>query len=96
MMYACVSSAYHEVNNAQNSSILSKVLVCCHVYSRWDVYAQVNPAGRGAGIITLTGWVALAALVSLVMVVVGAVVFAYRKWAGLDKPYTIVTKQGDV
>ncbi len=25
----------------------------------------VNPSGRGAGIITLTGWVALAALVSL-------------------------------
>ncbi|BDA41257.1 probable Golgi apparatus protein 1 [Coccomyxa sp. Obi] len=56
----------------------------------------VNPAGRGAGIITLTGWVALAALVSLVVVVVGAIVFAYRKFAGLDKPYTIVTKQGDV
>ena len=123
----------------------------------------VNPAGRGAGIITLTGWVALAALVrpprqpvplaatraalkpaaallrgrvnpprgsrsaplswmptahtggvqcsiafsgykcegsclqvSLVMVVVGAVVFGYRRWAGLDKPLTIVTKQGDV
>ena len=34
--------------------------------------------------------------VSLVMVVVGAVVFAYRRWAGLDKPLTIVTKQGDV
>jgi len=57
---------------------------------------QVNPAGRGAGIITLTGWVALAALVSLVVVVVGGIVFAYRKFAGLDKPYTIVTKQGDV
>lgn len=34
--------------------------------------------------------------VSLVMVVVGAVVFAYRRYAGLDKPLTIVTKQGDV
>ena len=34
--------------------------------------------------------------VSLVMVVVGAVVFGYRRWAGLDKPLTIVTKQGDV
>lgn len=40
--------------------------------------------------------VALAALVSLVMVVVGAIVFGYRRWAGLDRPYTVVTKQGDV
>lgn len=50
----------------------------------------------GAGIITLTGWVALAALVSLVIVVVGSIVFAYRRWAGLDKPQVVVTKQGDV
>ncbi len=52
--------------------------------------------GRGAGIITLTGWVALAALVSLVIVVVGSIVLAYRRWAGLDKPQVVVTKQGDV
>ena len=56
----------------------------------------INPAGRGADIITLTGWVALAALVSLVVVSVGGVVFAYRRWAGLDKPVVVVTKQGDV
>ena len=56
----------------------------------------VNPAGRGAGIITLTGWVALAALASLVVVIVGGTALAYRRWAGLDKPLTIVTKSGDV
>jgi len=56
----------------------------------------VNPAGRGAGIITLTGWVALAALASLVVVIVGGAALAYRRWAGLDKPLTIVTKSGDV
>lgn len=74
----------------------------CTVSEAWSLIClcfallQVNPAGRGAGIITLTGWVALAALVSLVVVVVGAIVFAYRKFTGMDKPYTIVTKQGDV
>ncbi|KAK9838535.1 hypothetical protein WJX81_005974 [Elliptochloris bilobata] len=56
----------------------------------------VNPAGRGAGIITLTGWVALAALASLVVVIVGGTALAYRRWTGLDKPVVVVTKSGDV
>ena len=56
----------------------------------------VNPYGRGTSFITLTGWVALAALAALFTVIVGSILFAYRKWAGLDKEYTIVTKQGDV
>ena len=56
----------------------------------------VRPLTHCAGIITLTGWVALAALVSLVIVVVGGIVLGYRRWAGLDKPVTVVTKQGDV
>lgn len=42
----------------------------------------VNPAGRGAGIITLTGWVALAALASLVVVIVGGSALGYRRWTG--------------
>lgn len=56
----------------------------------------VNPYGRGASFITLTGWVALAAVAALLIVVVSSFVFGYRKWAGLDKEYTVVTKQGDV
>ena len=42
------------------------------------------------------GWVALAALGALITVIVAAIVFAYRRYTGLDQPYTIVTKQGDV
>lgn len=56
----------------------------------------VDPTVRGVAAITLTGWVALAALIALVVVIVGAVVFGYRRYMGLDKPYTIVTKSGDV
>ena len=56
----------------------------------------VNPYGRGTSFVTLTGWVALAAVAALFIVVVGGMVFGYRKWAGLDKEYTIVTKEGDV
>jgi Golgi apparatus protein 1 len=50
----------------------------------------------GSSAITLTGWVALLAVGSLVIVVVGAAVFAYRKYMGLDRPYTLVVKGGDV
>lgn len=56
----------------------------------------VDPTVRGVAAITLTGWVALAALIALVVVIVGAIVFGYRRYMGLDKPYTIVTKSGDV
>ena len=44
----------------------------------------------------LPGWLALAALAALITVVVGLAVFAYRRFMGIDQPYTIVTKQGDV
>lgn len=47
----------------------------------------VNPAGRGAGIITLTGWVALAALASLVVVIVGGSALAYRRWTGKSRAH---------
>jgi Golgi apparatus protein 1 len=53
-------------------------------------------AATGSSAVTLTGWVALLAVGSLVMVVVGAAVFAYRKFMGLDRPYTLVVKGGDV
>eukprot|EP00884_Botryococcus_braunii_P009912 jgi/Botrbrau1/18922/Bobra.177_2s0076.1 len=56
----------------------------------------VDPNVRGVAAITLSGWAALAALIALVIVVVGTVVFGYRRYMGLDKPYTIVTKSGDV
>ncbi|KAK9820440.1 hypothetical protein WJX72_010380 [[Myrmecia] bisecta] len=56
----------------------------------------VNPQARGASVITLTGWVALAAVAALMVVIVGSIVFAYRRYTGMDRPYTIVTKQGDV
>jgi hypothetical protein len=56
----------------------------------------VDPNVRGVAAIKLSGWVALAALIALVIVIVGAIVFGYRRYMGLDKPYTIVTKSGDV
>lgn len=56
----------------------------------------VRTDAHGDSAITLTGWVALLCVGSLVVVVVGAAVFAYRKYMGLDRPYTLVMKGGDV
>lgn len=56
----------------------------------------VNPYGSGTSFITLSGWVALLALLSLVTVSVTTIVFGYRKWAGLEVEHEVSTKQGDV
>ncbi len=48
-----------------------------------------NPYKSGVSVITLTGWVALLAVVSLAVVVMSAIIFIYRKLRGLDKPYTV-------
>lgn len=44
----------------------------------------------------VAGWMALLALAALITVMVGSAMFAYRRFMGIDQPYTIVTKQGDV
>ena len=50
----------------------------------------------GASMITITGWVALASMGALIMVVVAGIVMCYRKYTGKDRPYTLVVKGGDV
>ena len=56
----------------------------------------VNPYGSGASFITLSGWMALLAVLSLVTVGVTTIVFGYRRWAGLEKDHVVTTKEGDV
>lgn len=56
----------------------------------------VNPYGRGTSFVTLTGWVAIMALLSLITVAVTSMVFGYRRWAGLDEEHEVSTKEGDV
>jgi Golgi apparatus protein 1 len=55
-----------------------------------------NDNTSGSSMVTLTGWIALAAMAALIVVVISGVVFAYRKYTGQDKPYTLVVKGGDV
>eukprot|EP00238_Polyblepharides_amylifera_P013095 CAMPEP_0196572234 /NCGR_PEP_ID=MMETSP1081-20130531/2305_1 /TAXON_ID=36882 /ORGANISM="Pyramimonas amylifera, Strain CCMP720" /LENGTH=880 /DNA_ID=CAMNT_0041889479 /DNA_START=135 /DNA_END=2777 /DNA_ORIENTATION=+ len=56
----------------------------------------VDPEEEGLHVLTLTGWVALASIAALVIVLVGGVVFAYRKFTGTDQGYTLVVKGGGV
>eukprot|EP00242_Pyramimonas_sp_CCMP2087_P000757 CAMPEP_0198232122 /NCGR_PEP_ID=MMETSP1445-20131203/115560_1 /TAXON_ID=36898 /ORGANISM="Pyramimonas sp., Strain CCMP2087" /LENGTH=884 /DNA_ID=CAMNT_0043912773 /DNA_START=630 /DNA_END=3284 /DNA_ORIENTATION=- len=50
----------------------------------------------GNSMVTLTGWVALASIGSLIIVIVVGIYWMYRKYTGQDRPYTLVVKGGDV
>ena len=43
----------------------------------------------------VTGWMALASIAALVLVVIGGGYYAYKKYTGQDQPYTLVIKGGD-
>ncbi|KAL4443753.1 hypothetical protein ABPG75_011490 [Micractinium tetrahymenae] len=60
-----------------------------------------GPKGGGIGAITLTGWVAFAAVCALVLVVLGMLGFAVWRYLGAPGPRrhrysTVVVKEGDV
>jgi hypothetical protein len=56
----------------------------------------VDPYRRdGGGSVTVTGWVALAALLSLGVVIVGGLVALIRRVSGVDRPHTQYLKSGD-
>ena len=58
--------------------------------------ALVNPRGSGVKAITLTGWAALAALTSSMILLLGGSYFAYRHYVSPDPSYVMVSKSGDV
>ena len=45
--------------------------------------------------VTVTGWVALACIISLIVVVIGGAVLLYRRFIGADKAHTVHVKSGD-
>lgn len=55
----------------------------------------VDPYARNGNSVTVTGWVALACIMSLVIVIIGGVFLVYRKFVGADKPHTLHVKMGD-
>ncbi|KAF6266246.1 hypothetical protein COO60DRAFT_1470052 [Scenedesmus sp. NREL 46B-D3] len=55
----------------------------------------VDPYRRDGGNVTVTGWVALACIVSLILVSVGGMVMLVRRMTGVDKPHTHYVKSGD-
>lgn len=57
--------------------------------------ALVDPYARNGSTITVTGWVALACIVSLIVVIIGGAVILYRRLVGAEKPHTLHVKMGD-
>lgn len=55
----------------------------------------VDPYTRGGGSVTVTGWVALACIMSLVAVSIGGLALLYRRLTGGDRPHTQYVKSGD-
>lgn len=56
----------------------------------------VNPEAQGASIITLSGWIAAAAIAAMVMVVLVGVYAGLRRLLSPRRPYTVVaTRDGD-
>ncbi|KAG2435442.1 hypothetical protein HYH02_011942 [Chlamydomonas schloesseri] len=45
--------------------------------------------------VTVTGWVALACIISLIVVFVGGAVMLYKRLVGAEKPHTLHIKSGD-
>jgi golgi apparatus protein 1 len=55
----------------------------------------VDPYRTGGGSVTVTGWAALACLLSLAAVAVGGMVVLVRRLSGVDRPHTQYIKSGD-
>jgi Golgi apparatus protein 1 len=55
----------------------------------------VDTAAPGGSTVTVTGWVALACIISLILVIIGGSFMAYRRFMGEDKPHTLHVKMGD-
>ncbi len=45
--------------------------------------------------VTVTGWVALACIISLIVVFIGGAVMLYKRLVGSEKPHTLHVKMGD-
>ncbi|GFH06252.1 uncharacterized protein HaLaN_00852 [Haematococcus lacustris] len=55
----------------------------------------VNPNSRTGSTVTVTGWVALACIISLIVVIIGGSFMLYKRFIGADKPHTLHVKMGD-
>jgi Golgi apparatus protein 1 len=45
--------------------------------------------------VTVTGWVALACIISLIVVIIGGAFMLWKRVVGADKPHTLHVKMGD-
>jgi len=85
----------HE-DNSEFEKQLAAVTIMDELHKFDSTQTFIGTDKGGSSVVTLTGWVALASIIALAMVLVGGVVYAYRKVTGTDQPYTLVVKGGDV
>lgn len=55
----------------------------------------VDPYDKRGSTVTVTGWMALLCIVSIIIVSIGGSVVVYRRVTGVDKPHTQYVKSGD-
>jgi hypothetical protein len=56
----------------------------------------VDPYTAGGATVTVTGWAALACIVSFIVVVIWGAALAYRRVSGIDRPHTQYVRDGDL
>lgn len=57
--------------------------------------AFIDPYARNGSTVTVTGWVALACIISLIIVIIGGAFMLYKRFVGAEKPHTLHVKMGD-
>lgn len=88
-------------DDAEFNAMLAKVTIMNKVKKSAEKAAKGvkgAPAAAAAGkgdMLKVTGWMALASIAALVLVVIGGGYYAYKKYTGQDQPYTLVIKGGD-
>ena len=53
----------------------------------------MQKAKEASSVITLTGWIAVASVLSAIFLSIWGAVWLYRRYAGIDKPYTLLVSR---
>lgn len=86
--------------DAEFNAALAKLTIMDKVRKSANKAAATGRAAAAATpekaeLLKLTGWMAMASIGALVVVILGGAYYAYRKYTGEDQPYTLVIKGGN-
>ena len=98
-MYKCAMRLKrpYEMDNCKQIIDFTRSSNDAHLTGLTGDYRTSEPESTKGGVI-ITGWIAMLSISALVVVLVGIGYYAYMRYSGAAKyrPYTIVTKSGDV